>query len=439
MFMKTTILFIGGGYSSVWAYRQLASSTTILKKIKKGEVELKVICDRKHHYFHGFTGDVIGGHIPEMAVLTPLKTLIPDAQFIYGKATQVSPFMNMVKYTTSEGQTKEVKYDHLVVGCGTVDNETNTLDFEVDTIHVKKPKGLYNFKKELNHLLGGYEAEKDHKFEKPQEHIVLLGSGFTSVEIATNLAEYVNQTHQGVISVALINSRDKILKEWQNKQPRLVKYAEKALTKNGVKVYNNCVVVDSNPEGVTLSNGVFLKTRLVVNAVGQQPVALLGLRHLCLNPEGKIETNRYLNALGYSNIWCGGDIALVKRPFSKGFCPPNALWAIMQGARIGKNIKRVMSNKAPRKFWFPGLGQAAAFGVGKGALELYGIPFWGWLAYIIRLGFFFYFFPAKSRLIKIIWQFYKDKKNPNEKASIFKAEYRDLIISNEKQVKLKSA
>ncbi len=429
--MKSTILFIGGGYTTLFAYKQICNSSSLVKKIKKGELELIIICDRKHHYFHGFTGDVIGGAMPEQAVYTPLKTIVPFAQLIQGRVTVVSPYLNTLKYTTKTGLSKELKYDHLVIGAGTVDNEKTAKDFAHSTFSIKKPKGLYIFRKQLDSLLLTYKDQQTLPDRKEKEHIVLSGAGFTSIEIATNMHDYMAEKYGDLVHITIVNSGDQLLKEWQQ-QPRLIKYAEKMLDKKGIRVLHNCTITATTAEGVKLSDGSFLKTQLVVNATGQIPVVLQGLKHLCLNKENKIETTDYLNALGHNNIWCGGDIALVKKPFGKGKCPPNALWAIMQGERIGKNIRRRLAGKVSAKFHFPGLGQAAAFGKGQGALELFGLPVWGWPAYLIRFGFFFYFFPAKLRLIKLCWKSYTESKGwtsltGSSKNKNFAPEYRTLI------------
>ncbi len=430
--MKTTVLFIGGGYTTIWAYKQL-SRGSMLKKIRNNELELIVLCDRKQHYFHGFTGDVIAGIIPEAAICTPLKTLIPEARFIYGSATGVAPFMKTVKYIATDGQSREIKYDHLVVGCGTVEQENERVQENV--CYIKKPKGLYNFKRELNMVLEEYKRRLNEQPQGEKQNIVVLGSGFTGVEIATNLSDYISNHYTNVANICIVSSHSSILKEWQESQPSLVRYTLKLIGKKNIKLFQNCTVIESNGEGIRLSDGTFLQSQLVLSATGQKPVALQGLKHLCLDSSGKIATDSYLNAEGHKNIWCGGDIAQVKRPYRKGQCPPNALWAIMQGSRIGKNIKRSLNGKQPNRFIFPGMGQAAAFGTGQGALELYGMAFKGWLAYVIRMGFFFYFFPAKLRLLKLCWQAFAEKRGwhkngiPATSEAVFNR-YRELLIAN---------
>lgn len=437
--MKETILFLGGGYTTIWAYKQICKSRNIINKIGKGELELVVICDREHHYYHGFTGDVIAGVMPEEAICTPLHTLLPLAQLIDGTVTAVSPFMNSVKYIANNGQTKEIKYSQLVVGCGTVDKETAGHALKVSSI--KKPNGLFVFQRQLENVLVEYQLMKEINPHQEKEHIVLLGTGFTSIEIATNMRDYIHKTYGDLVHITIINSgrTSSILKEWQQQQPRLVKYAEKMLHKKGIRLLNDSIK-EATTEGIETSNGTFLRTQLVINATGQKPVELKGLKHLTLNKENKVETNPYLNAAGYTNIWCGGDIALVKKPFGSGNCPPNALWAIMQGTRIGKNIRRTLQGKPPGKFSFRGLGQTAAFGKGQGALELFGLSISGWPAYVIRLGFFFYFFPAKTRLIKLCWQANVAKERvkpvsiPNETSHIIPLETTESIETKKEEI-----
>ena len=80
---NTTIVMLGAGYTSLWAYKQLATREN-KKKIADGTLKIIVISDRKHHYYHGFTGEVMAGIIPEKAIYTPLKKIMSWATVIKG-------------------------------------------------------------------------------------------------------------------------------------------------------------------------------------------------------------------------------------------------------------------------------------------------------------------------------------------------------------------
>src|SRR5690606_11057059 len=87
-------------------------------------------------------------------------------------------------------------------------------------------------------------------------------------------------------------------------------------------------------------------------------------------------------------------------------CPANALWAIMHGVWVGDNIARTIQGKKLKRFTFRGLGQAASLGVGKGASELYGMQFTGWLGWMMRFFFFMYFMPSRRQAVRILFDWF---------------------------------
>ena len=85
--------------------------------------------------------------------------------------------------------------------------------------------------------------------------------------------------------------------------------------------------------------------------------------------------------------------------------PANALWAIKGGAHVGRNLARRLRGRPTRPFAYRGLGQAASFGFGHSISELYGIPFTGWLAWVLRLTFFLRFMPSRRRAAQVVADF----------------------------------
>ena len=81
--------------------------------------------------------------------------------------------------------------------------------------------------------------------------------------------------------------------------------------------------------------------------------------------------------------------------------PANALWAIKAGDQVGRNVARALAGRPGRRFRYLGLGQAASFGVGRGVADLYGLPLTGWVAWVMRVGFFVRFMPSRSRAVRV--------------------------------------
>lgn len=404
------VVFLGGGYTCLFAYKKFYSGQ-IRRQMARGELSVTVIADRTDHYFHGFTGEVLAGLVKAESILTPLAQLFPGARLVFGRVTTVAPFLQSLKFTHCEsGTTEELHYDQLVVGCGTEDRKSTLPGLTEFALSTKVPFGLDKVMARLSHLTMGPEAARGLK-------VAVVGSGFTAVEMATNLAEYLQgqakrrKANFPPAKVILFAKQSGLLREWQNKRSGLVRYAKNILAKAKIELRESEELLELRNGEMLCQNGLE-PVDLVISAIGQQVVPLKGLRHLTVNEAQKIETQQNLLAIGTNNVWAGGDIALVSRPFADQFCPPNALWAIMQGGRIGKNFKRVFAGKKPQPFRFPGLGVAASFGIGRAACVVLGVPLTGWLAWLVRLGFFLYFFPALGRLFSLNWGAQKSSSQP---------------------------
>ena len=135
---------------------------------------------------------------------------------------------------------------------------------------------------------------------------------------------------------------------------------------------------------------------------GQRPVRLPGLGDDLRDLQGRLTTASDLTVTGPDGrpaaggrLWAAGDAARVLHPSTGDPVPANALWAIKGGHRLGANVARAMTGRPTRPFTYRGLGRAASFGLGRSVSELYGIPFTGLTAWVLRLAFFLRFMPSR--------------------------------------------
>jgi NADH dehydrogenase len=215
---------------------------------------------------------------------------------------------------------------------------------------------------------------------------VVAGGGIAGAELAAAIAE---RGHP----VALVHSGARILAEWAN-HPRLVSRAEAELRRLGVRVVPQTRVVEVSATDALLSDGTVLPAATVVAATGQRPVRIPGVDQW-RDDRGRLRTRRTLAVT--KGVWAAGDGARVTHPIVGGPVPANALWAMKGGDHIGRSIARELGGRAAKPFRYPGLGRAASFGFGRGISELYGVPFTGALAWMLRLVFFLRFMPSRSR------------------------------------------
>lgn len=367
--MKRVVL-LGGGYVTLHAYGAIVRR--LRGELRRGEVEIVVISADTVHNFHGFTGEVVAGLLPLGLTQTPLAEAMPKARVLHARVTHVDLTTRTVRFTGGE-----IGYDALVVGTGGRE--------PLDAVDGLAGNGLT--------LRGpGDLADLLQRVRVVDGPVVVVGGGLAGVELAAALAARAAQ-------VVLVQSADRVVPALHAEHPRLAARCTQELARLGVDVRTG-VRVDAVDEGsVTLSDGSVIATHVVLATTGQRAVALSGLDSLPRDDRGRLVTTRDL--LVAPDVWSAGDAASVAHPRSGLPVTANALWAIKAGDQVGRNVAHVLRGRAGKPFRYLGLGQAASFGVGRGVADLYGFPLTGWVAWLMRVGFFLRFMPSRARALRV--------------------------------------
>jgi NADH dehydrogenase len=262
-----------------------------------------------------------------------------------------------------------------------------------------------------NHLVRTLEqadAVTDPALRERLLTIVIAGGGFAGVEMAAAIAGLMRHERRNYpvlrrhgFRMVLAHGGEDILPQLRPRYEKLAEYAAEQLTAQGVWIRRETRVVNVTEEGAVFDDGSVLRSATVISTLGQMRTILPGTESFARTPDNRIMADRELRVRGRPNIWVGGDIADVEHPRNGEPCPANALWAIKHGEHAGANIARTLRGQPLRPFSFPGLGQAASFGVGKGITELYGMQFTGWVAWAMRLGLFEYFMPSRKQAVRV--------------------------------------
>ncbi|MDW4574046.1 FAD-dependent oxidoreductase [Microbacterium sp. M3] len=372
----TRVVMLGGGYVTLHAYATLARRRA--RDLRSGDLEIMVLSADTAHRFHGFTGELVAGMVDRDRLATPLGEAMPLARIVTGRAVSIDPVAQSVSYRApGEAAEQTVTYDHLVVGTGATE-----------------PTAAVAGLGELGFTLRGPDeiaALADHLATVPGSPVVVAGGGIAGTELAAAIAD---RGHP----VTLVHSGVRLMPEWSD-QPRLVTHAAAELDRLGVRVVTGRRLTEVTPTAAILSDGSSLPTTTVVAAVGQRPVRIAGLDPW-RDDRGRLLTQPTL-AVRYG-VWAAGDGARVEHPVTGEPVPANALWAMKGGDHIGRSIARRLSRRSPRRFTYRGLGRAASFGFGRGISELYGVPFTGAVAWLLRLVFFLRFMPSRRRAAGVV-------------------------------------
>jgi NADH dehydrogenase len=245
---------------------------------------------------------------------------------------------------------------------------------------------------------------------------VVVGGGYTGVETAGQLFDFVRQAHRyyanlkdAVIRVVLVHGQDELLGEIG---PDLGAYARRSLEERGVEVRLNSRVAAVTARRVALADGSGIEANTVVTTIGSapNPVVMDLCRQLGIEaPKGRIPTDAAMRVAGVPSLWAAGDGAGVPwndRGKTKP-SPQTAQFALRQGRLLGENVHRVLGGREPRPFRYRYLGQLASIGERKAVAEILGLHFKGFAAWWMWRTIYLAKLPGLMRKLRVMidWTF----------------------------------
>ena len=373
------VVMVGGGYVTLHACGELRRR--LRREIRSGAVELVVISADDRHNFHGFTGEVLAGMMPLRRTRTPLARICRPATVIHARVTAVDRRNRIVSYLpVGAAEAASLSYHELIIGSGGREPADGIPGLAEHGYTLRGPGELARFAGVVDRLVADGGAGG---------RIVVAGGGLAGVELAAAVAD----RGRGRIAVDLVHAGPQLLPVLRAGQPRLARRAERDLAGLGVRVHPGVRLSGVTPGAAVLSDGTVLPAAAVLGVIGQRPVPIPGLGPDLRDAAGRLLTGPDLSVA--EHVWAAGDAARVQHVHTALPVPATALWAIKGGAHVGRNVAAVLHGDHPRRFGYRGLGQAASFGLGRSVAELYGVPFTGPLAWLLRLAFFLRFVPSR--------------------------------------------
>ena len=217
-------------------------------------------------------------------------------------------------------------------------------------------------------------------------NFVIVGGGPTGVELAGAFAElksHILPTDYPDLdirkmNVHLIQADSRLLVGMSEKSSNK---AREYLEKMGVSIWFNTFVKDYDGVNVVTNTHNF-QTYTLIWTAGVKGSLIEGLS------EGSIQGGRYLvdeynQVKGYKDIFAIGDIACMASEKQPKGHPMVAQPAIQQGKLLAKNLQRIFQNKPLIPFSYFDKGSMATVGRNKAVVELNGMRFSGWFAWIL--------------------------------------------------------
>ncbi len=344
------ILILGGGFGGIEVLRQL-------QKAFQDDVDVDITLVSRDNFFL-FTPmlpEVSSGMIETRHILTPVRTFCNRAKFYEADVDAIDLKNKHVVIAHAIGkQTRShtLEYDYLVLALGGKTNFFGMTEAANNALTIKSIGDAIVLRNHIISMLEQADIEhEDIKLRKSLMTFVIVGGGFSGVEAAGELNDFVRESIDHFYHnldridarVILVNSGDRILPEVTED---LAQFALQHLRKNGVEVMLNTRLIGATQDMVKLNNDSLISCNTLIWAGGVLPDKLIGSLPCDHDKSGRIVANKYLEIDGYENsAFVVGDCACVTDPHTGSPYPPTAQHALRQAKVATKNIIFAINGK----------------------------------------------------------------------------------------------
>jgi NADH:quinone reductase (non-electrogenic) len=394
------IVILGGGFGGVYTAMYLEKMTRRLP-----DVEITLVNSENYFVFQPMLPEVISGSIEIQHVINPIRRLCKRTN-LHMREVQTIDLENKI-ITTSPGfrpTLQKIPYDYLVIALGTVMNFSRMPGLKQHAFQFKNIGDALKLRNHIIHVLEEADIEKDEALRRAELTFVIAGGGFSGVESAAELNDFVRDASKHYrhinpadVRVILLHSGERILPELS---PQVGAFAERLLSKRGVEIRLKTRLAGATGEGAILSTGekIFTKTLVATVPAGPHPLVT---ELKCEKVNGRIKVNEHLELTGTPGVWALGDCAFIPDPRSEGGSPPTAQHATREAKVVANNVVKKITGGEPKKFSFSSLGMAAALGHRSAVAEILGIKLWGILAWFVWRFIYWAKLPGFERKVRV--------------------------------------
>ncbi len=350
--------------------------------------------------------EVISGTIGLLDVVSPLRRLLPRTD-IHVRQVEAIDLENQT-ITMSTGfhpHAHVVRWDHLVLGVGTVTDFRGMRGLPEHAFPFKSLGDALNLR---NHVIRTLEEAAieidDPDLRRKLLTFVVAGGGFSGVEVAAELNDFVRhvaKNYVGIdpreIRVVLLHGRERILPEMDE---GLATFAQRILAGRGVEIRLNTRLAAATSDEALLTGGERIGCKTLVATVPASPHPLVESLSVPKTSNGRIQVGPTLAAAGSTRIWALGDCAAVPAP-DGGLAPPTAQHAVRQAQVIAWNIVAALRGGATKTYAFRGLGKMGSLGRRSAVADVLGVKMRGFLAWFLWRTIYLFKMPGWGRRLKV--------------------------------------
>ena len=389
------VVIVGGGFVGINAAKILSRSKII---------QLTIIDRSNHHLFQPLLYQVATAGLSPAEIAVPIRSLFSERENVHVVKDEIlSVYANK---NIAKGKYGEYDYDYLIMAAGATHNYFGKEEWEINAPGLKTLAQATEIRKRIMNAFEKAEIEENTEECKKLLTFVVVGGGPTGIELAGAIGEMTRFTlardfrriNPKFTRIILLEASNRILSSFDE---TLSSIATRDLESIGVQVWTQSMVSKVTKDFVEVGNEkIFSST--VIWAAGVKASKIGQSMNTDLDQLGRIKVKKDLSLPKYKNVFVAGDQACFYGKNGRPL-PSIAPVAMQQGKHIARNILNELDSKPRKNFAYLDKGQMATIGRKRAIVEVKGIRFGGFVAWIAWLFIhIFYLSGFKNRLIVLI-------------------------------------
>ncbi|MFC3895146.1 NAD(P)/FAD-dependent oxidoreductase [Lentzea rhizosphaerae] len=359
---KHRVVVVGGGFGGLGVVRGL----------KRADVEVTLIDRTNHHLFQPLLYQVATALLPAGDVAPAFRAILRkqrNARVLLGEVTGFDTTNRLVHVDVTDGRSREVAYDTLVVAAGARDSYFGHDEWAASAPPMKTLEQAVDLR---SRLLRAFETAVASDDPKQWLSFAVVGAGPTGVELAGQLADLARRALKGQfreidprdIRITLLDAAPDVLPPFS--EP-LRKHTRRKLEQLGITVMTGAMAESIDDEGITTKNGDRVEARTIIWAAGVQASPLA--RELAeatgaeTDRKGRIKVNP-ADCSVTGNVFAIGD--MVNLNDLPGIAEP----AIQEGHHVARVIKARLQGREAKPFRYLDLGTMATISPGDAVADV---------------------------------------------------------------------
>ncbi|HET6746171.1 MAG TPA: NAD(P)/FAD-dependent oxidoreductase [Candidatus Limnocylindria bacterium] len=401
------VLILGGGFAGVMTAQALERRLG-----RRTDVEVWLVSRDNFMLFTPLLPEVCSGVLEPRHVVLPLRGMLRrrSSWCITADVEGIDLDGHVVEVLGGDGDIHRLRYDSLVLALGGITHTFGIQGIEEHAVGMKSLADAFGLRNRMIEILERADLEDDPAERQAQLTFVVGGGGFSGVETAGEVEEFVRRVRkryfpklrQEEIRAYMVELRDEILPEMP---PAMGTYARRQLERRGFEVLTGTPIKELRENEVVIGEGAAqrtIPTRTVIWTGGVRPAPEVARSGVEVDHAGRAITAPTM-ATSRDGVFAIGDCAVIPdiddpdgRPHAA-----TAQNAVREAKVLARNILAHIDGGELQPFRYRPLGQLASIGHHTGVGIVFGVHVRGLIAWFMWRGYYWSRTPGINRKVRV--------------------------------------